>query len=114
MKIYFPRDIPETAYHMLHDAGHTVLINSDNCVLPHEQLVVTMAQHKPDAIVATVDDKIDAAVLDAAGPQLQIIANYAVGYNNIDLAECARRNITEQTLPMCLPMRWQSMLSLSC
>lgn len=99
MKIYFTRDIPETAYHMLHDSGHTVLINSDNCVLPHDQLAVTVAQHKPDAIVATVDDKIDAAVLDAAGPQLQIVANYAVGYNNIDLAECARRAITVTNTP---------------
>jgi glyoxylate reductase len=41
-----------------------------------------------DAIVCLLTDTIDAAVLDAAGPQLTIVANVAVGYNNIDVPAC--------------------------
>jgi len=36
-----------------------------------------------DAIVCLLTEAIDAAVLDAAGPQLRIVANVAVGYNNV-------------------------------
>jgi lactate dehydrogenase-like 2-hydroxyacid dehydrogenase len=38
-------------------------------------------------------DKIDAGVMDAAGPKLKMIANYAVGFDNIDLKAAAERNI---------------------
>ena len=40
------------------------------------------------ALVCLLTDTIDAAVLDAAGPQLKIVANVAVGYNNIDVPAC--------------------------
>ena len=44
-----------------------------------------------DALVCLLTDTIDAAVLDAAGPSLKIVANVAVGYNNIDVAACRAR-----------------------
>ena len=43
-----------------------------------------------DGIVAMLTVRIDDAFLDAAGPQLRVVANYAVGVDNIDL-EAARR-----------------------
>lgn len=46
-----------------------------------------------DAIFCALTDRIDAAVLDAAGPQLRCIATISVGYDHIDVAECRRRNI---------------------
>ncbi|MFJ9692772.1 2-hydroxyacid dehydrogenase [Kitasatospora sp. NPDC101183] len=45
------------------------------------------------AVLTTLDDRVDAEFLDAAGPQLQIVANHAVGYHNIDLAACAARGV---------------------
>ena len=42
-------------------------------------------------ILSTVTEQIDAQVLDAAGPGLRLVANYAVGYDNIDVAEATRR-----------------------
>lgn len=45
------------------------------------------------AILSTPVDRIDAEVLDAAGPQLRIVSNYAVGYDNVDVAACRSRNI---------------------
>ena len=38
-------------------------------------------------------DRVDTELLDAAGPQLRIVANYAVGLDNVDLDECERRGI---------------------
>ncbi len=44
-------------------------------------------------------DRVDAELLDAAGPQLRIVANYAVGLDNVDLAECDRRGIAVSNTP---------------
>ncbi len=46
-----------------------------------------------DAIVSIADDNMTGAVCDAAGPQLKIIANYAVGYDNVDLDAAIARHI---------------------
>ncbi|MGE3106965.1 MAG: 2-hydroxyacid dehydrogenase [Phycisphaerales bacterium] len=50
-------------------------------------------------IVSMFHDKVDADVLDAAGPGLKGVCNFAVGFDNIDLAECARRGITVCNTP---------------
>ena len=42
-------------------------------------------------------DRVDDEFLDAAGPQLRVVSNYAVGYDNIDVAACARRGIPSAT-----------------
>ncbi|HET8741854.1 MAG TPA: hypothetical protein VFM41_04475, partial [Gaiella sp.] len=39
-----------------------------------------------DGIVSMLTRKADGAYLDRAGPQLRVVANYAVGVNNVDLA----------------------------
>ncbi len=44
-------------------------------------------------------DRVDDELLDAAGPQLQIIANYAVGVNNVDLDACRRRGVVVSNTP---------------
>src|SRR3954452_16228827 len=51
------------------------------------------------AVVCTLTDRIDAAVLDAAGPQLRIVANVAVGVDNIDVAAAADRGVVVTNTP---------------
>jgi glyoxylate reductase len=51
------------------------------------------------AIVADPAIPIDAAVLDAAGPELRIVANFAVGYDNVDLAACRERGVAVSNTP---------------
>ncbi|MBI3621016.1 MAG: D-glycerate dehydrogenase [Nitrospirae bacterium] len=53
---------------------------------------------KAEGLIAMLNDPIDAAVIDAA-PKLRIIANYAVGYNNIDLAAAGGRGIDVTNTP---------------
>lgn len=49
-------------------------------------------------IVATLNDRLDAQVFDEA-PNLRVVANYAVGYNNIDLAAAGSRGIIVTNTP---------------
>ena len=66
-------------------------------VLPREQLLQKVKG--ADAILSLLTDKIDGEVMDAAGPQLKIVANYAVGYDNIDVAAAKQRNIIMTNTP---------------
>ena len=71
-----------------------------------------------DAIVCLLTDTIDAAVLDAAGPQLKIVANVAVGYNNIDVAACRVRGIAVTNTPdvltnACADFTWGLILAIT-
>jgi glyoxylate reductase len=52
-----------------------------------------------DAVVTWFCDKIDGAVMDAAGPQLKVMSNYAVGFDNIDLAAAKQRGIVITNTP---------------
>ena len=51
-----------------------------------------------DAIVSLVTDPIDASLLERAG-RVRVVANFAVGYDNIDLAACAARGVTVTNTP---------------
>jgi glyoxylate reductase len=46
-----------------------------------------------DAIVCLLTDRIDAAVLEAAAPRVKVVANVAVGYDNVDVDAAARLGI---------------------
>lgn len=50
-------------------------------------------------LLSLLTEKIDAEVMDAAGPQLKVISNFAVGFNNIDVAEATRRGIRVGNTP---------------
>ena len=52
--------------------------------------------------VTLLTDKVDDEFLDAAGPQLVIVANYAVGFDNIDVAACTRRGVLASNTPEVL------------
>ncbi len=52
-----------------------------------------------DALITTLDDRIDAELLDAAGPSLKIVAQSAVGYNNIDLDAARQRGVWVTNTP---------------
>ena len=52
-----------------------------------------------EAIVSLLTERIDGEVLDAAGDQLRVVANVAVGYNNIDVVACRERGVTVTNTP---------------
>ena len=50
-------------------------------------------------IVSMLTTRVDGPYLDRAGPQLEVVANYAVGVNNVDLAAAAERNVLVANTP---------------
>ena len=55
--------------------------------LPPPQEILRERVSGVDGLVSLLTDRIDAAVMDAAGSSLKVISNYAVGYDNIDVPE---------------------------
>src|SRR5690349_18439846 len=70
---------------------------------PHDRPLTREELHEgvagADAVITLLHDPIDAALLDAAGPQLKCIANVAVGYDNIDVAAATERGVVVTNTP---------------
>ncbi|HEX9122072.1 MAG TPA: D-glycerate dehydrogenase [Actinomycetota bacterium] len=65
--------------------------------IPREELLARLPGK--DGVITLLTEKVDAGFLDAAGPGLVIVANYAVGFDNIDVPECTRRGILASNTP---------------
>jgi glyoxylate reductase len=95
-RIVVTRRIPEPAVELLQTAG-------DVWVSPHDRPLETAELHEAvagaDGVVTLLHDRVDGAFLDAAGPGLRIVANAAVGYDNIDVPACAGRGVAVTNTP---------------
>ena len=90
------RKLPSKVIAKLEEQCDVDLYVGDASIAREELLRRVSGKH---AIVCLLTDTIDAAVLDAAGPQLKIVANVAVGYNNIDVPACRQRGIAVTNTP---------------
>lgn len=88
--------IPDAGFELLHEAGDVVAW--DSLDVPTVNEVHEMVAGA-EAVLTLLTTKVDDAFLDAAGPQLKVVANVAVGYNNIDVAACARRGVVCTNTP---------------
>lgn len=70
---------------------------TDELPPPRDELLRRVAGK--DGILTLLTDRVDAELLDAAGPQLRVVSNYAVGYDNIDVPECTRRGVPAGNTP---------------
>lgn len=52
-----------------------------------------------DGLLSLLTDRVDDELLDAAGPQLRVVSNFAVGYDNIDVPACLRRGVKVGNTP---------------
>ncbi len=95
-KVLVTRRLPDAALDRLRTAGEMDL-NADDRVLSAAELRSRVRGAR--ALVCLLTDTIDGAVMDAAGPELKVIANYAVGVNNIDLAAATARKIPVTNTP---------------
>jgi len=83
-KVFITRKIPESGIAMLREKGYDVTVSEKDGVLTKEELIGALKAKPYDAVLCLLTDTIDAEVF-AAAPQTKIFANYAVGYNNIDV-----------------------------
>lgn len=72
-------------------AGYDVGVSIFDRPLLQEELLVKVADC--DGIISLLTDRIDEDLMDTAGPQLKVIANYAVGFDNIDVRAATHRGI---------------------
>jgi glyoxylate reductase len=95
-RIVVTRRIPEPAVELLSATG-------DVWVSPHDRPLTTDELHEAvagaDTVVTLLHDRVDDAFLDAAGPGLRVVANVAVGYDNVDVPACARRGVVVTNTP---------------
>lgn len=52
-----------------------------------------------DGLMTMLTDRIDDELIDAAGPQLRVVANFAVGFDNVDVPACTRRGVLVSNTP---------------
>lgn len=87
--------IPASGLDVLHQAGEVWSWDHDEPIpddVRDEQLATA------DAAVTLLTNRVDDAFLDAA-PNLRVVANVAVGFNNVDVAACTRREVVVTNTP---------------
>ncbi|HZS84860.1 MAG TPA: D-glycerate dehydrogenase [Stellaceae bacterium] len=90
------RKLPEPIETRMMELFETRL-NRDDAPMTQTQLIA--AVRDADVLVPTVTDRIDAAVLAQAGPNLRLIASFGTGVDHIDLATARQRGITVTNTP---------------
>jgi glyoxylate reductase len=109
------RRLPSSVLTRLEASCHLDLHPGPEAISRDDLLARIAGKH---ALVCLLTDRIDAAVLDAAGPTLRVVANVAVGYNNIDVPACRERGIAVTNTPdvltnACADFTWALILAIT-
>jgi glyoxylate reductase len=95
-KIAVTRWIPDAAVRLLAEAGEVAVAGPDRPLAPSELHGFVAGA---DAVVGMLHDRLDGALADAAGPGLKVVANVAVGYDNVDVPALAARGVVVTNTP---------------
>ena len=90
-KIFVTRMFPGPGLEMIRASGHEATVNPEDRVLMRAELLRGVVGC--DGILPQLLEKMDEELMTAAGNQLKVISNYAVGYNNIDVPAATARGI---------------------
>ncbi|MET0420578.1 MAG: D-glycerate dehydrogenase [Acidimicrobiia bacterium] len=96
-RVLVTRRLPDGGLDPLLAAGHEIVQRADDAPFTPDALAAAVAN--VDAIVCVLTDRIDAAVLRAGVPRLQVVADVAVGYDNIDVATATELGIAVCNTP---------------
>ena len=97
MKVLVTREIPESGLRLLESFDVTVLSEQ-----PPGRSELLEAAHGADGVLCTLTEKIDAEFMNAAGTSLKVVANMAVGYDNVDLGAAKERDVIVTNTPEVL------------
>lgn len=95
-KVFVTRQIPAAGLELLRKECIVVVWPE---ALPPDRKALLDNAAGAAAILCLLSDRIDGEVMDAAGVGLKVISNYAVGFDNIDMAEATRRGIPVGNTP---------------
>lgn len=96
-RVFVTRRLPAAGLAPLREAGLAVDVYDGEEAVPRRELLRRAAGAA--ALVTLMSERVDDELLDAAGPSLRVVANYAVGYDNVDMAACARRGVAVANTP---------------
>ena len=94
--IYVSRLLTDRAMAHLRSLGVAVRVGDEN---PPSRAELEAGITGASAAVVTLTERIDTELLAAAGPELKVVANVAVGYDNIDVAAAAAAGVTVTNTP---------------
>ncbi len=117
-KVFITRQIPEIGINKLIEKGYEVDISKKDRPLTKKELIKALNKKEYDAVLTLLTDIIDAEVMNAA-PTVKIFANYAIGFNNLDIVEAKKRGIYITNTPSGGAERvaehtWALILALTC
>ncbi len=95
-RLVVTRRIPEPALDLLRGAGDLWVSDVDRPLTTDE---LHSAVAGADAVVTLLHDRVNDALLDAAGPRLRVVANVAVGYDNVDVPALTARGVRFTNTP---------------
>lgn len=96
MKVFITRSLPGDIEKILREKGHTVVTFKEDRPISKSELIKNAGN--ADAVISLLTDKIDSEIIDNL-KKCKIIANYAVGYNNIDVEYAKSKNIIITNTP---------------
>jgi len=95
-KVFVARRIPDDGLRIV--TGETdATVRPDELPPPRDELLRSVAGC--DGVLTLLTDRVDDEFLDAAGPQLKVVSNYAVGFDNVDVPACTARGIPVGNTP---------------
>jgi glyoxylate reductase len=96
--VYVTRIIPEAGLKMLREKGYDVEVNPKEKI-PTKKDIIRALKRKPyDAVLSLITDKIDSEAF-AVAPQTKLYANYAIGFDNIDIGAAKAQGILVSNAP---------------
>ena len=95
-KVFVTRPIPDPGVPLL-EAECEVHLRRSSVIPAREELLEGV--RGADGVLCLLTDRVDGEVIDAAGPQLKVISNYAVGFDNIDVGAATERGIVVTNTP---------------
>jgi len=99
--IFITRKIPDIAMSMLEGKGYVVDVNTEDRILSKQEIISHLKQKPYDAVVSLLTDQIDKEIFDASD-SVKIVANYATGFDNIDLDEAKIKGVIITNAPASL------------
>ena len=96
--IYITRRIPDAGLKLLKEKGITFDMGKSKIPPTKKQLIKILNKTKYDGVVSFLTDELDRDLFEAC-PNLKVLSNFSVGFNNIDLQEAKKRGLEVSNTP---------------
>ncbi len=95
-RVFVSRRIPDEGLRAILEATDATVWSDE---VPPSRAALLEAVEGCDGVLTLLTDRVDAELLDRAGPRLRVVSNYAVGFDNVDVGEAMRRGVAVGNTP---------------